>query len=149
MKILYLLPGLLCDETVWEHQREHLSDIAEIRIPNFKGFDSLTHMGQSVLDEAAGDSVIGGYGNRAAADPEIAGVPEADHAAIAEDQVEARSRDAPNHDAGKDGDVERLADQRRDDRHEAAKRQNGGGENRSRCLEVCAEVDVRIRYPGL
>ncbi len=50
--VLYLLPGLLCDASTWAHQREHLSELAEIRIPSFYGFRSLPDMAASVLAEA-------------------------------------------------------------------------------------------------
>lgn len=50
--VLYLLPGLLCDEAVWEEQEKALAPFAEVRIPVFRGFDSLRAMAQSVLDDA-------------------------------------------------------------------------------------------------
>ena len=59
--ILYLLPGLLCDATVWRHQLAHLSDVAELRVPDFKGFESLTAMAQSVLDEAPERFCVAGH----------------------------------------------------------------------------------------
>lgn len=46
---VYLLPGLMCDEAVWEHQRAALAPHAEVRIPVFRGFDSLRKMAESVL----------------------------------------------------------------------------------------------------
>lgn len=59
--ILYLLPGLLCDQTVWRHQIENLSALAEIRIANFRGFDSLTAMAQSILDETQEPFCVAGH----------------------------------------------------------------------------------------
>ena len=50
--VLFLLPGLMCDEAVWEHQAEVLSDVADIRIPVFRGFNSLVEMARSVLAQA-------------------------------------------------------------------------------------------------
>ena len=58
--IIYLLPGLLCDQDVWQHQSAALSQHAEVRIPDFKGLDSLEKMADLVLDEAPEQfSVIG------------------------------------------------------------------------------------------
>jgi pimeloyl-ACP methyl ester carboxylesterase len=65
---LYLLPGLLCDERVWAHQQRHLADLVEIRIPNFKHFDSLDAMADAVLAAAPARFYLAGHsmGGRAA-----------------------------------------------------------------------------------
>ena len=60
-KTLYLLPGLLCDDRVWHHQQEHLSTLADIRIPDFRDFNSLDAMAQSVLDEAPDNFFLAGH----------------------------------------------------------------------------------------
>ena len=58
--VVYLLPGLMCDEAVWEGQRAALSPCAEIRIPDFRGFTSLREMAEAVLQEAPDKfSVVG------------------------------------------------------------------------------------------
>jgi len=57
--LLYLLPGLLCDQHVWRHQIAHLG--FEIRIADFRGFNSLTGMAQSVLDEAPARFAVAGH----------------------------------------------------------------------------------------
>jgi pimeloyl-ACP methyl ester carboxylesterase len=49
---LYLLPGLLCDATVWGHQRASLARHAEIRIPAFRGISSFRDMALNVLKDA-------------------------------------------------------------------------------------------------
>lgn len=49
---LYLLPGLLCDATVWEHQAASLARHADIRIPVFRGLSSFRDMALSVLKDA-------------------------------------------------------------------------------------------------
>lgn len=49
---LYLLPGFLCDETVWIEQVKALEPYADIIIPSFRGMNSLKDMAQSVLDQA-------------------------------------------------------------------------------------------------
>lgn len=50
--VLYLLSGLLCDQTVWQAQIDNLNDICDVRAVDFQGFDDLTTMAQSVLDQA-------------------------------------------------------------------------------------------------
>lgn len=50
--VLYLLPGLLCDADVWAHQQSSLAPFADIRIPNFRGFDSFRGMALHVLEQA-------------------------------------------------------------------------------------------------
>ncbi len=58
--VVYLLPGLLCDESVWQYQREALADKAEIRIPDFSGLDSLLAMAEKVLADGPDKfSVVG------------------------------------------------------------------------------------------
>lgn len=58
--VVYLLPGLMCDEAVWEHQASALAPYAEVRIPVFRGFNSLRAMAQHVLDDAPEQfSVVG------------------------------------------------------------------------------------------
>lgn len=58
--VVYLLPGLMCDEAVWEHQAATLSAIADVRVPVFRGFSSLLAMAQSVWQTApARFSVVG------------------------------------------------------------------------------------------
>ena len=58
--LVYLLPGLLCDESVWQYQQEALADRAEIRIPDFSGLDSLLAMAKKVLADAPDKfSVVG------------------------------------------------------------------------------------------
>ncbi len=58
--LLFLLPGLMCDETVWLDQRDALAAHAEVIIPVFRGFDSLVDMATHVLDQASGHfSVVG------------------------------------------------------------------------------------------
>ena len=49
---VYLLPGLLCDKTVWRAQNTALSASAEVFIPDFRGFRSLRDMAAAVLAEA-------------------------------------------------------------------------------------------------
>src|SRR5215468_7474810 len=58
---LVLLPGLLCDETVWAHQVAALSPIADVRVADFRGFDSITAMAQAVLAQAPQRFALAGH----------------------------------------------------------------------------------------
>lgn len=59
--VLYLLPGLLCDETVWANQIESLSPSYDVRVPRFGGFDSLTAMAEAVLETAPERFSVAGH----------------------------------------------------------------------------------------
>jgi pimeloyl-ACP methyl ester carboxylesterase len=59
--VLYMLPGLLCDETVFAPQVAGLSDAIDVRVPNFLGMDSLIDMAQHVLDIAPQRFSIAGF----------------------------------------------------------------------------------------
>jgi len=58
---LLLLPGLMCDAAVWEHQNTHLSRHARVIIPDFRGFDSLTTMAQHALGMAPEKYAVAGH----------------------------------------------------------------------------------------
>jgi len=47
---VFLLPGLLCDETIWSHQRKALSEFADVVVPDFRYVNSISAMAQLVLD---------------------------------------------------------------------------------------------------
>jgi len=59
--VLYMLPGLLCDETVFKPQTEGLSDAIDVRVPRFLGFDSLTDMARHVLEIGPARFSIAGF----------------------------------------------------------------------------------------
>ncbi len=62
MKTLLLLPGLLCDETVWTSQIAALSGKAECIVPSWGELDSLQAMARHVLDTApAGPLCVAGH----------------------------------------------------------------------------------------
>ena len=65
-----LLPGLLCDASVWQVQRADLGRDFEVFIPDFLGLDSLEAMARKVLDETTGPIWVAGHsmGGRAALD---------------------------------------------------------------------------------
>jgi pimeloyl-ACP methyl ester carboxylesterase len=50
--VVYLLPGLLCDEAVWRAQSERLAVTHDVRVPFFFGYSSLPDMARSVLEVA-------------------------------------------------------------------------------------------------
>ncbi len=58
---LYLLPGLLCDATVWRAQVEHLSDIADVRVPDYGDANRMSEMAQVVLDTAPDSFSLAGH----------------------------------------------------------------------------------------
>ncbi len=49
---LILLPGLLCDEALWAHQSETLSDIADITVADLSQDETIQGMAERVLDSA-------------------------------------------------------------------------------------------------
>ena len=49
---LILLPGLLCDEALWAHQSETLSDIADITVADMTRDETSQGMTERVLDSA-------------------------------------------------------------------------------------------------
>jgi pimeloyl-ACP methyl ester carboxylesterase len=58
--VVYLLPGLLCDAAVWEHQANALSALFDVRIPDFRGNTSFRQMAHQVLTGApARFSIVG------------------------------------------------------------------------------------------
>jgi len=58
---LYLLPGLLCDERVWQHQIENLSGLVDIHVPDFRDMDSFDAMAAAVLAEAPERFYLAGH----------------------------------------------------------------------------------------
>lgn len=58
---LCLLPGLLCDESVFSHQIEALSDLCDIIVPQFRGLDSLEAMARHVLEIAPSKFAMAGF----------------------------------------------------------------------------------------
>lgn len=58
---LCLLPGLLCDASVWEAQRRDLADLVEIRTCDFLGLDSIEAMARLALGLADGPLAVAGH----------------------------------------------------------------------------------------
>jgi len=49
---LVLLPGLLCDESLWSHQTRHLADLADMQVADLTQDDSMPAMAARVLKAA-------------------------------------------------------------------------------------------------
>ncbi len=61
-QVLLLLPGLLCDDTVWTHQQRALSAIADTFVPDYTSLDTITAMAEKVLRDApAGNFALAGH----------------------------------------------------------------------------------------
>jgi pimeloyl-ACP methyl ester carboxylesterase len=58
---LCLLPGLLCDATVWVDQLSAFRDSATVVIPDFHGLDSITGMAERVLAQTSGPISVAGH----------------------------------------------------------------------------------------
>lgn len=57
---LILLPGLLCDARLWEHQRNTLCDIARVTVADLTRFDRIETMAEAVLAEAPARFALAG-----------------------------------------------------------------------------------------
>ena len=58
---LVLIPGLLCDELVWQHQVRHFAGSHDVIVPMLDGFDSIPAMAASVLALAPGRFSLAGH----------------------------------------------------------------------------------------
>ncbi|MEJ1961210.1 MAG: alpha/beta fold hydrolase [Gammaproteobacteria bacterium] len=58
---LVLIPGLLCDATVWPHQRAALADIADVQVSDPGTLDSLPAMARAILAKAPPRFAIAGH----------------------------------------------------------------------------------------
>jgi pimeloyl-ACP methyl ester carboxylesterase len=56
-----LLPGLLCDRTIWSDQICALEKIADVIIPDFRFVDSITAMAQIALNSAPSRFALAGH----------------------------------------------------------------------------------------
>lgn len=61
MTTLVLLPGLVCDATVWSHARAALASRASIHIGEYGVLDSLGAMAEKVLNEVEGPFALAGH----------------------------------------------------------------------------------------
>jgi len=69
-KALILVPGLLCDETVWAAQIRALRDVADIQVANHDDLDSLKALAESIIAHGPARFAIAGHsmGGRIAAE---------------------------------------------------------------------------------
>ncbi len=58
---LFLLPGLLCDRSVWSQQEQALSRDVDVTVADFYGFDSIGDMARSVLERAPERFAVAGH----------------------------------------------------------------------------------------
>jgi pimeloyl-ACP methyl ester carboxylesterase len=58
---LLLLPGLVCDDAIWEHQARHLSKITIVKILDYGLSDSLEKMAQVALRDAPERFAVAGH----------------------------------------------------------------------------------------
>lgn len=58
---LVLLPGLLCDQAVWQHQMDSLSDLANCMCMDWGQLDSIVGMAESVLRAAPARFALAGH----------------------------------------------------------------------------------------
>jgi pimeloyl-ACP methyl ester carboxylesterase len=61
MTTIVLLPGLLCDASVWAGQVPTLSARTPVHVADFSQADSLSDMARSVLDDVAGPLIVIGH----------------------------------------------------------------------------------------
>jgi pimeloyl-ACP methyl ester carboxylesterase len=55
-----LLPGLLCDKALWQHQIKALEDTARIQVPELTGYASIQELAQYVLTTAPARFALAG-----------------------------------------------------------------------------------------
>jgi len=58
---LILVPGLLCDDTVWRAQIEAFSATHEVIVPELDGFDSIPDMAAALLERAPAEFALAGH----------------------------------------------------------------------------------------
>jgi pimeloyl-ACP methyl ester carboxylesterase len=58
---LILIPGLICDDTLWEHQAHELRNLAEISIADHGSLDSFAAMADAILKTAPPHFAMAGH----------------------------------------------------------------------------------------
>lgn len=61
MEPLYLVPGWLCDRTIWRRIHNSLSRIAELHYPANRDFDTVSAMASAIIEEAPPRFSIAGH----------------------------------------------------------------------------------------
>lgn len=57
---LVLVPGLLCDAALWDHQNRYLDEVAAVHVADATRHDTIEAMARSVLDEAPDNFALAG-----------------------------------------------------------------------------------------
>ncbi len=57
---LILVPALMTDKRIYQHQIDNLSDIADITVPEVKDFNNIADMASSILENAPEQFALGG-----------------------------------------------------------------------------------------
>ncbi|MGY4690741.1 alpha/beta fold hydrolase [Salibacterium sp. K-3] len=71
MEPVVLIPGTLCDEWVWKHQKEHLSTYTEVYVADITKDSSIEHMASTVLQTAPDTFALAGISQGAITAMEI------------------------------------------------------------------------------
>lgn len=58
---IFLVPGLLCDATIWSHQASSLAQGYDVRIPDLGGFTSIEAMADAILCDAPSRFSLAGH----------------------------------------------------------------------------------------
>lgn len=58
---LVLVPGLVCDDTVWRHQTRYLTDIAEPRVVEPHGQSTMQELARQILDDLPDRFALAGF----------------------------------------------------------------------------------------
>lgn len=61
MTAFLLLPGLLCDASVWRDQAQALGRVGDVRIADFSRHDSIASMAEAALSMASGPLAVAGH----------------------------------------------------------------------------------------
>lgn len=56
-----MLPGLLCDHTIWQAQADGLADVADVTIADFAELDDLSDMARAALEQVTGPVHVIGH----------------------------------------------------------------------------------------
>lgn len=58
---LILVPGLGCDQIVWQHQQHHLADLANVIIVNVNGCDTPDAIVSAIIEQAPYEFALAGH----------------------------------------------------------------------------------------
>ncbi|MGS2722199.1 alpha/beta fold hydrolase [Porticoccus sp. GXU_MW_L64] len=58
---LILVPGILCDEWVWQHQVKALANVVDIAVADLRGHNCLSSMAEAILQQAPDQFALAGH----------------------------------------------------------------------------------------